>query len=135
MAKVGDIKKVKGENGDYTVETLKNGYSITKDGKSMDLLFNEESQTWNVVSEGVSTELMKMKKDGTVWAWGDNTYGQLGQNLLTTYSNTPLPISGLSKVQKIFAGGNQTCALLQDNEILCWGDNQYSQLGPYTDIF
>ena len=66
MAKVGDIKKVKGENGDYTVETLKNGYSITKDGKSMDLLFNEESQTWNVVSEGVNTELMKMKKDGTV---------------------------------------------------------------------
>lgn len=66
MAKVGDIKKVKGENGNYTVETLKNGYSITKDGKSMNLLFNEESQTWNVVSEGVSTELMKMKKDGTV---------------------------------------------------------------------
>ena len=66
MAKVGDIKKVKGENGDYTVETLKNGYSITKDGKSMDLLFIEESQTWNVVSEGVNTELMKMKKDGTV---------------------------------------------------------------------
>lgn len=66
VAKVGDVKKVKGENGDYTVETLKNGYSISKDGKNMKLLFNEESQTWNVVSEGVSKELMKMKKDGTV---------------------------------------------------------------------
>ncbi|WP_321426752.1 DUF3332 domain-containing protein [uncultured Bacteroides sp.] len=66
VAKVGDVKNVKGENGNYTVETLKNGYSITKDGKSMELLFNEESQTWSVVSEGVSSELMKMKKDGTV---------------------------------------------------------------------
>ena len=66
MAKVGDIKKVKGENGNYTVERLKSGYSITKDGKSMELLFNEESQTWSVVSEGVTKDLMKMKKDGTV---------------------------------------------------------------------
>lgn len=66
LAKVGEVKKVKGKNGDYTVETLKNGYSITKDGKSMELLFNEESQVWSVVSDGVSSELMKMKKDGTV---------------------------------------------------------------------
>lgn len=66
MAKVGDVKKVKGENGDYTVETLKNGYSITKDGKSMELLFNEESKIWSVVSDGASSDLMKMKKDGTV---------------------------------------------------------------------
>lgn len=66
MAKVGEVKKVKGENGDYMVETLKNGYSITKDGKDMDLLFNEESQTWSVVSDNVSTDLVKMNNDGTV---------------------------------------------------------------------
>lgn len=66
MAKVGDVKKVKGANGNYTVETLKNGYSITKDGKSMELLFDKESQTWSVLSDGVSSDLMKMKKDGTV---------------------------------------------------------------------
>ncbi|BEG98591.1 DUF3332 domain-containing protein [Bacteroides sedimenti] len=65
VAKVGEVKKIKGKNGDYRVETLKNGYSISKDGKSMELLFNEESQVWSVVSEGVSTELMKMKNDGT----------------------------------------------------------------------
>ena len=34
MASIGDVKKVKGENGDYLVETLENGYSITKEGET-----------------------------------------------------------------------------------------------------
>lgn len=67
MASVGTIKKVQGENGNYYVKTLENGYSITKEGEtaSMDLIFNQENQTWNVVSEGVDTPLLKMNNDGT----------------------------------------------------------------------
>ena len=43
MANVGDVKKVKGENGNYLVETLENGYSITKEGEkaTMDLIYNK----------------------------------------------------------------------------------------------
>ena len=33
MANAGDVKKVKGENGNYLVETLENGYSNTKEGE------------------------------------------------------------------------------------------------------
>lgn len=67
MASVGDVKKVKGENGDYLVKTLENGYSITKVGEknSMDLIYNKDENTWNVVSNGVSHELIKMNNDGT----------------------------------------------------------------------
>ncbi|MCD8310458.1 MAG: DUF3332 domain-containing protein [Prevotellaceae bacterium] len=67
MASVGDIKKVKGENGNYLVETLENGYSITKEGEStsMELLYDSELNTWNVVAGGVSTELLQMNGDGT----------------------------------------------------------------------
>ena len=54
MANVGDVKKVKGENGNYMVKTLENGYSITK-----------EANTWNVVANGESAELIKMNNDGT----------------------------------------------------------------------
>ena len=59
---IGDVKKVKGENGDYLVETLENGYSITKEGEtaSMELIYNKELNTWNVVADGVSTELLQM---------------------------------------------------------------------------
>ena len=67
MASIGEVKKVKGENGNYLVETLENGYSITKEGEtaSMELIYDKDLNTWNVVAEGVSTELLQINNDGT----------------------------------------------------------------------
>ena len=68
LASIGDVKKVKGENGSYLVETLENGYSITKEGDetaSMELIYDKDLNTWNVVADGVSTELLQMNNDGT----------------------------------------------------------------------
>ena len=67
VASVGDVKKVKGENGDFTVETIENGYAISKEGseESMELVFNKETNTWNVVADGVDTKLIKLNNDGT----------------------------------------------------------------------
>lgn len=68
MASIGDIKKVQGENGNYLVETLENGYSITKEGDesaSMELIYDKELNTWNVVSGDTSAELIQLNNDGT----------------------------------------------------------------------
>ena len=67
LANVGNIQKVKGENGNYYVKTTENGYNITKEGEtaSMDLLFDQENQTWNVAAEGQSAPLLKMNGYGT----------------------------------------------------------------------
>lgn len=67
MASVGNVKKVKGENGNYLVKTLENGYSITKEGEtaSTNLIFNQQDQTWSATYEGVSSTLLKMNNDGT----------------------------------------------------------------------
>ena len=67
MASIGEVKKVKGENGNYLVETLENGYSITKEGEtaSMELIYDKDLNTWNVVADGVSTELLQINNDGT----------------------------------------------------------------------
>ena len=67
MASIGEVKKVKGENGNYLVETLENGYSITKEGEtaSMELIYDKDLNTWNVVANGESSELLKMNNDGT----------------------------------------------------------------------
>lgn len=68
MASIGDVKKVQGENGNYLVTTLENGYSIVKEGDEniqMALIYDAESSTWNVVADGVSTQLLKMNNDGT----------------------------------------------------------------------
>ena len=74
MANVGDVKKVKGENGNYMVETLEDGYSITKEGEktSMELIYNKEANTWNVVANGETKELLKMNNDGTAQVYLPN---------------------------------------------------------------
>lgn len=68
LAEVGTTKTVKGENGEYLIRTNENGYSISKVGEdaSIDLVYNQESSTWNAVSEGESYEFMKMNEDGTI---------------------------------------------------------------------
>lgn len=67
IANAGDIKTIKGENSDYLVETLENGYSITNadNNESMELIFNEKTNTWSVVSEHTSSDLIKLNDDGT----------------------------------------------------------------------
>lgn len=65
---VGTVKEVKGENGKYLVTTTKEGYTITKEGEEapIELKFDEKAQSWNVISNGESYEIMKMNGNGTV---------------------------------------------------------------------
>ena len=53
---------------------------------------------------------LALKSDGTVWAWGYNTYRQLGDGT-TTQRNFPVQVSGLSGVQAIDGGGNHSLAV------------------------
>jgi len=61
------------------------------------------------VAAGVLHSLA-LKADGTVWAWGENSSGQLGTGT-TTDSTAPVQVSGLSGVQAIAAGDNHSLAL------------------------
>ena len=62
-----EVKEIKGENGNYLVQSNENGYTITNkaDNKSLDLVYNEENKTWNAVTETENVELVKMNDDGT----------------------------------------------------------------------
>lgn len=72
-----------------------------------------------------------LHRNGTVSCWGDNRNGQLGRSETRTEDNrlsgVPLLVSGISGAIKISAGGRNTCALLGDGSISCWGNN-YAQL-------
>jgi len=72
-----------------------------------------------------------MKTDGTVWAWGSNTHGQLG-NGTTTDSVTPVQVSGMSGVEAVAAGYSDTVALKIDSTVWAWGSNSNGQLGNGT---
>ena len=75
-----------------------------------------------------TTHTVYLKNDGTVWAWGNNGNGQLGDGS-TTQSTTPVQVSGLSGVIAIAAGGTHTVALKDDGTVWAWGNNSNGQLG------
>lgn len=59
-------KKMKGSDGkEYVIQTQKDGYTISQGKNSLDLKYNGEDQSWNVVAKGKSHKLLKMKDNGT----------------------------------------------------------------------
>ncbi len=72
-----------------------------------------------------------LKSDGTVWSWGYNYYGQLGDGT-TTNSYTPVQVSSLSGVTAIAGGYYHTIALKSDGTVWTWGNNDIGQLGDGT---
>ena len=71
---------------------------------------------------------MALKNDGTVWTWGDNFNGQLG-NGTTTDVHVPMQVAGLPTITQIAAGWNHSVALSSDGTVWAWGANQFGQLG------
>ncbi len=66
------------------------------------------------------------------YCWGNNDWGQLGDNTVTD-RYTAVPVSGLSgPVVSLAAGTNHSCAVTQDGGIWCWGHNGNGQLGDRT---
>ncbi len=75
---------------------------------------------------------LALKSDGTVWAWGVNWNGQLGDGT-TTNKSTPVQVSSLSDITAIAIGGNgHSLALKSDGTVWAWGNNRYGQIGNGT---
>jgi len=68
------------------------------------------------------------KSDGTVWAWGQNTSGQLGDGS-TTNRNRAVQVAGLTGVTAIRTGYNFSLAVMGDGTVRACGQNTYGQLG------
>lgn len=72
-----------------------------------------------------------LKGDGSVWAWGSNVSGQLGDFTLTQRSH-PAQVASANPGSgniAIAAGGAHSMALNRDGSVWTWGDNSHGQLG------
>jgi len=70
---------------------------------------------------------------GSVRAWGNNTYGELGNGKSVTSKDAPAEVRGLHGVEAIAAGGSHGVALLRSGTVMAWGDNGTGQLGNGTN--
>jgi alpha-tubulin suppressor-like RCC1 family protein len=80
-----------------------------------------------------NTHALALRADGTVWAWGSNNYGELGNGQTSIYGAAiPVQVTGLSGVTAISAGGSYAVALKNDGTVWAWGYNGSGQLGNGT---
>ena len=83
--------------------------------------------TWSQISAG-PTNSAAIKTDGTLWVWGTNTYGQLGNNNVVTYSS-PIQIGALTDWSRVSVGTSFTIALKTNGTVWSWGSGASGQLG------
>jgi alpha-tubulin suppressor-like RCC1 family protein len=68
-----------------------------------------------------------LRADGSVWCWGDDCYGTLGQG--DADSRSGFAVVPLPPARAISGGTFHACAVTSDGEVYCWGDNRSGQLG------
>lgn len=71
--------------------------------------------------------------DGSLWGWGGNWYGQVGDGT-TNHRYSPVRVGSDSDWANVVAGVTHTVALKNDGSLLAWGDNSSGQLGDGTTI-
>ena len=110
-----------GQLGDGTNETSADPVQVSGGGHE-----------WVAIAAGPE-HTVALKSDGTLWAWGYNLQGQLGDGTVRRTSNTPV-----QDIQKTITGlpsprGSHTVALKSNGDLWAWGWNQYGQLGDGTN--
>jgi len=94
--------------------------------------------TFDFVSAGASISFVQnaytlaIDKEGNLWAWGYNSYGQLGDGTKQTRLS-PVQIQSETKFITVFAGSEHSHAVDERGNLWAWGDNSWGQLGDGTE--
>jgi alpha-tubulin suppressor-like RCC1 family protein len=76
---------------------------------------------------------LALLSNGTMMAWGANEHGQVGDGKVSKEEEPgeqlPVPVTGLTGVTAIAAGGNHSLALLSNGTVMAWGENEEGELG------
>lgn len=90
------------------------------------------AQCWTKIAAG-SVHTLAVKNDGTLWAWGTNAFGQLGDGT-TTNRTTPVQVGTDNNWSSVYASsGAYSLALKTNGKLWAWGANAFGQLGNGTN--
>jgi alpha-tubulin suppressor-like RCC1 family protein len=88
---------------------------------------------WKTVAGGFF-HTAAIKTDGTLWTWGYNLTGQLGDNTGTNRSSPVQTVAGGTNWKQVACGIYHTAAIKTDGTLWGWGRNTYGQLGDNTAV-
>ncbi|MDD2235536.1 MAG: fibronectin type III domain-containing protein [Desulfitobacteriaceae bacterium] len=114
----------------FMVKAFDGAGNVSESSNQLNVTTNFETQ--QAIAAG-SDFCMYLKNDGTVWAWGANTHGELGDGT-TTLRKAPVQVSGLAKVTTLATQNSYSLALKSDGTVWAWGNNYSGQLGDGTTI-
>ena len=83
--------------------------------------------TWNSIADGAN-HVIALQTGGTLWSWGLNSYGQVGNNS-TNLISSPIQIGASSSWTRIGAGGSFSVGAASGGQLWSWGNNSFGQLG------
>jgi len=115
----------KGQLGDGTVLAKSSPIQIGSDNDWKSIIANSGTNP--------ASHTMALKTNGTLWAWGYNEFGQLGDGTVVD-KLSPIQIGSDSDWESISVGSNFTIAIKTDRTLWAWGNNLKGQLGDGTGI-
>lgn len=114
-----------------------NQYGQIGDGTTTDrstLTLNITGNTsWKKISCG-SNNTLAIKTDGTLWGWGRNDSGELGDNTTVHKSSPVQTVAGNNTWSEISCGDRHALAVKSDGTLWTWGLNDQGQLGDGTTV-
>ncbi|MCL2785890.1 MAG: hypothetical protein FWD81_01515, partial [Methanomassiliicoccaceae archaeon] len=103
------------------------GTGLAPNINSPGYVFEAPVPMWESIAAG-SEYTLAIKTNGTLWAWGQNTYGKLGDGT-TTQRNSPVQIGTDADWKSVDAGIDHTIAIKTDGTLWAWGRNNNGQIG------
>jgi alpha-tubulin suppressor-like RCC1 family protein len=88
---------------------------------------------WKQVDAGIYFHIVAIKNNGTLWAWGGNTFGGLGLND-RTHRSSPVQVGSLTNWKLVSSGFYSTIATKTDGTAWSWGNNQSQVVLGLNDI-
>ncbi len=129
---------------DFSSGTFENT-EIVGSGSDAVISLSREGQVAELDVSGEGNHFCSLGEDGYVYCWGQNTYGQLGNNSLDNSSVPVRVVKGnsieadndgtfLANIKKISVGSSYACAVSNSGYVYCWGVNTSYQLADGTSV-
>ncbi len=110
-----------GSNSTYTLTRADVGSTI--------LVIVTATNAWGSPASAPSSATAQVQGNGEAVAWGENYHGQLGQLYRSNWELSPVPVSGVTGITQLAAGGSDDYALLNTGRLVAWGGNDSRENG------